>query len=101
MKQKTPLLKKGEIKKLLKRHPKWSCNSKETLISRTFSFSNQIDALAFIARITVHAQVQNHHPEILFSFGKVKVSLTTNDAKGLTKYDADLLDKIDTLQIGG
>lgn len=90
-------LKKGDLKKLLKTHQNWNMNAKGTQLTRTFRFSNQIDALAFIARIVVHAQVITHYPEITFTLGKVKVMLTTTEVKGLSTYDAELLERIDGL----
>lgn len=101
MKQENVLLKKGEIKKLFKKVPLWVLNTKETNLSRLFTFKNHIDALVFVARTTVHAQVQDHHPEIVYTFKKVKVVLTTHDVKGLTKNDFELAQKIDTLSHGG
>jgi 4a-hydroxytetrahydrobiopterin dehydratase len=88
------LLNKKEIAKELKKLPEWSTNPKETSITYTRTFKNHIDALVFIARITVHAQVLGHHPEIVFTYNKVKVTLTTHDAKGLTKKDFELAQKI-------
>lgn len=101
MKKDSVLLKKGERSKLLKKVPLWSLTPKETALVRTFVFTSHVDALVLIARITIHAQVQNHHPEILFTYCKVKVTLTTHDAKGLTLKDIRLAEKIDTLKIGG
>jgi 4a-hydroxytetrahydrobiopterin dehydratase len=101
MKKSVVLLKKGERTKLLKKVPLWSLSPKETTITRTFAFTSHIDALVLIARITVYAQVQNHHPEIHFTYCKVKVTLTTHDVKGLSTKDFELAQKIDSLKIGG
>jgi 4a-hydroxytetrahydrobiopterin dehydratase len=101
MKKDGVILKKGERSKLLKKVPLWSLTPKETALVRTFIFTSHIDALVLIARITVHAQVQNHHPEIHFTYCKVKVTLTTHDVKGLTIKDFELAEKIDSLKIGG
>ena len=97
MRKKRVLLNKREIKAVLKKHSEWSVNSKETMLYRTFSFSKYIEGLVFIARISVHAEVLQHHPDIEFSYGKVKVKLTTHDLKGLTKVDVALLERIDKL----
>ena len=101
MKNDGVLLKKGERTKLLKKVPEWTLCAKESAITRTFTFKAHIDALVFIARITVHAQVENHHPEIIFTYSKVKVTFTTHDAKGLTIKDFALAEKIDGLYSGG
>ena len=90
-------LKKSELTKALKSLPSWSLNPKGTVLSQTFTFNNHLDALVFIARITVHAQVLDHHPEILFTFKKLKVSLTTHDVKSVTKKDIELAKKISAI----
>jgi 4a-hydroxytetrahydrobiopterin dehydratase len=95
---KVKLLTKAELTKGLKKLPQWSSNQKATVLTYTRTFKNHVDALVFIARITVHAQVMNHHPEIVFSYNKVKVSLSTHDVKGLTKQDIALATKISSLQ---
>lgn len=91
------LLTKRELQSLLKKYPDWSVNKRETELSRTFTFSDYIAGLVFIARIAVHAEMLNHHPDIEFSYGKVKVKLSTHSFKGLTKVDAALLERIDAL----
>ncbi len=101
MKKTVSLLKNTELEKECKKLTLWSRNKKQTELSRIFTFNGHIDALVFIARITVHAQVLTHHPEILFTYAKVKVILTTHDVKGITKLDIDLAKRIDALYIGG
>jgi 4a-hydroxytetrahydrobiopterin dehydratase len=95
MKSKNVLLKKAEIKKCIKQLQLWQLNAKETELSRTISFKDHLDALVFIARTTVHAQVLQHHPEIVFSYKKVKIKLTTHELSGLTNADVELAKKID------
>lgn len=97
MKTKRVLLNKREISAVLKKHEGWSVNSKETQFYKTFTFPKYIDALVFIARITVHAEVLQHHPDIEFTYAKVKVKLSTHDLKGLTKVDVALLERIEKL----
>lgn len=95
------LLKKSEITKKLKSLEGWSINPKGTVLSRTFTFKNHIDAMVFIARATVNAQVLDHHPEIVFTFKKVRVSLTTKDAGGITAKDIELAQKISMVRKSG
>lgn len=97
MKKKVIPLTKKEILKLKKSLPLWTLNKKESEISRTYSTDTHIDALVLVARITVHAQVLNHHPEIIFSYAKLKITLTTHDVKGLTKLDFELARQIDLI----
>lgn len=95
-----PLTKK-EILKLKKVLPLWSCTKKDTVLSRAFTTKTHIDALVLIARITVHAQVLNHHPTITFTYAKVVVTVTTHDTKSLTKRDVELATEIDAIKVGG
>lgn len=77
----------------------WTLNARKTEISKLFATTSFISALAFVARITVHAEVLGHHPVIELSHSKVKVRLSTEDVKALTKLDFDLAKKIDGLKI--
>ena len=93
-------LTKPQLKKALKTlDADWVLQSKDTKMTRTFSFRNYIEAFIFVARITVHSEVMQHHPVVQLSYGKVKVTLTTHDAKGLTSFDVGLASKIDTLYL--
>ena len=80
-----------------KKHPEWKLTKKETEIQRTFLFDDYIAGLVFMARISVHAEVLGHHPDMTLSYGKVKVVLSTHDIKALSKKDVLLAGKIDNL----
>jgi 4a-hydroxytetrahydrobiopterin dehydratase len=87
-----------EVTKHLIRINTWVLNKKGTEISKTFSTNSFVDGLALIARITVHAELMNHHPKIELTYGAVTVTLTTHDVKGLTKLDFELAKRIDAVQ---
>ena len=95
------ILKKGELKKALKTLPNWNLNPKETALVFTATFKDHVDALVFIARATVNAQVLGHHPEIVFTYKKVKVTLTTKDVKGITKKDIELAHRLSAVRKSG
>ena len=88
---------KSDVEKNLKKLSEWKPNVKHTQIVKTYSFPNFVAALAFLAKVTVHAEVLEHHPEILLTYGEMKVTLYTKDAKGLTKKDFELAGRIDGL----
>jgi 4a-hydroxytetrahydrobiopterin dehydratase len=98
MKASIKLLTKAQLTKQLKTLDGWNHSEKAGTLQQTFTFKDHVDALVFIARVTVHAQVLDHHPDILFTFKKVKVILTTHDAKGLTALDIDFAKRIDVIQ---
>ena len=86
-----------EVQSSLRKLSEWVPNKKHTSISKSFVFPNFIGALAFLAKVTVHAEVMNHHPEATLSYGKLVITLSTHSVKGLTKSDFELARRIDGL----
>lgn len=91
------LTKKQLDKEVKKIDQDWKLASDDKKLSRIIEFTNPVEALSFIAKVVVHAEVAQHHPEIHLTYSKVKLSLTTHEVKGLTKRDVDLAKRIDTL----
>jgi 4a-hydroxytetrahydrobiopterin dehydratase len=77
----------------------WSNTGKE--ISKEFVFKDFAEAMAFANNIAAVAETENHHPDLLVSWGKVVVTLSThslhNGAGGLSEKDFSLAQKIDTI----
>ncbi len=95
--KKKPLVGK-DLEKKLKTLSDWHLNKKQTELSKLFVTESFIKGLAFAAKVAVHAEVMNHHPDILLSYKAVTITLTTHDVKGLTTLDFDLAKRIDKLQ---
>jgi 4a-hydroxytetrahydrobiopterin dehydratase len=98
------MFKKGEkaytekqVVKSLEKLSSWQPNKKHTTITKSFEFPNFVSALAFLAKVTVHAEVMGHHPTAELSYGKLIITLSSHDAKGLTKRDFELAVRIDGL----
>lgn len=89
----------SNIEKEIQKLSDWEANKHHTTISKLFEFPSFISALAFIAKITVHAEVLQHHPDIELSYGKVKVKLTTHHTGGLTHLDFALAERIDGIVV--
>ena len=68
-------------------------------LEREFRFKDFREALAFTNSLGEIAEAENHHPDISLSWGKVRVTLWTHKAKGLTENDFILAAKIDELAI--
>ena len=66
-------------------------------ISKTFVFNDFNSAVAFFNLVAKEAEAFNHHPDILNSFRKIKINLTTHDEKKITEKDLILASKIDAL----
>ena len=73
----------------------WKLNAKNTKLTKIIATNNFLDGVLLLSRITVHAEVLKHHPEVNLSYNRLKVSLTTHEAKGLTKLDFKLAKRID------
>ncbi len=87
------LLAEEEVSELLDRLPLWSLSARA--IERTLTFGNFEEAMEFVNRVAALAQAEDHHPDILISYNKVRLTLTTHKAGGLTCKDFVLGAKID------
>jgi 4a-hydroxytetrahydrobiopterin dehydratase len=78
-------------------------NEEKGVLARTFTFSNFVEAVAFVDKIVPLAEKAQHHPDInIFGFKNVKVMLCTHDAGSkITRKDVDLARKIDVLFVQG
>lgn len=66
-------------------------------LEREFTFPDFRSALAFTNRVGALAEAANHHPDIYLSWGKVRITLWTHTANGVTQKDHDLAKQIDAL----
>ena len=73
--------------------PNWS--KRAQTIFRTFKFEGFLKSIDFVNRIARKAQKINHYPDIDIRFDKVKLTLTTHDAGGLTEKDFTLAEQCD------
>ena len=64
-------------------------------ITREFLFSDFIDASAFLASVMIVTQEMDHHAEIWNIYNKVRLTLWSHDAGGVTERDLDLMTRID------
>ena len=57
-----------------------------------------VSAIALVDRIAVEAERANHHPDLLVhSYKRLRVTLSTHAANGITEYDFALAAAIDAL----
>ena len=66
-------------------------------LSRTFKFSNFVDALDWTNKLGALAEEQGHHPDIYLTWGKVKVDVWTHKIDNLSEADFILAAKIDRI----
>ncbi len=70
----------------------------EHRLEKEYSFKNFKDALSFTNKISAIAEEEGHHPDILLSYGKVKIFLWTHKIDALTENDFILAAKCDAIQ---
>ena len=69
----------------------------ETLV-RDLKFKDFAEAMAYVNRVADLAEEVNHHPDILVhGWNRVRLTLTTHSAGGLTENDHDMARRIDAL----
>ncbi|MGA3012489.1 MAG: 4a-hydroxytetrahydrobiopterin dehydratase [Bacteroidales bacterium] len=89
-------LSKEEIIKYLSNKLKsWTFN--DTAIRRDIEFRNFVEAFSFMTSIALEAEKMDHHPEWINSYNRVSIALNTHSAKGVTKKDFELAEKIDEI----
>lgn len=66
-------------------------------IVREFNFDDYNSTVEFVNKVARIAEAENHHPDINFSYGKVKITLSTHEAGGLSEKDFAMAYKIDSL----
>lgn len=66
-------------------------------IEREYAFDGYAPAVDFTNAVAELAEKQDHHPDILLSYGKVKVTLWTHKAGGLTLNDFVFAAKVEKM----
>lgn len=78
----------NEAQSRLGKLPGWQIEAGELV--RTFQFKDFLAALGFVNRVGDAAENAGHHPDIDIRYNKVRLSLVTHDAGGLTEKDFEL-----------
>ncbi len=75
----------------------WDFDDARDAMARQFLFSDFSEAFAFMTRVALLAEQQDHHPEWSNVWNRVDILLTTHDAGGLSARDVKLAKAIDAL----
>jgi 4a-hydroxytetrahydrobiopterin dehydratase len=59
----------------------------ENRLRKAYSFPSFATALAFVNKVGAIADEQNHHPDVMLSWGKAVVELWTHTVDGLSEND--------------
>ena len=91
----TTLLSPSTVEARLAALPDWRLEGK--IITCTRTFKDFITAVNFVNRLVAPAEAAGHHPDLLISYNRVIIQLTTHDAGGLTEKDFTLAEVITSL----
>ena len=75
--------------------PGWQIDSGELV--KTFQFKDFLAALRFVNLVGEASEAAGHHPDIEIRYNRVRLSLLTHSAGGLTAKDFDLARQADQL----
>ena len=73
----------------------WRAVDGRDAITREFRFKDFNAAFGFMARVALHAEKHDHHPEWSNVYNRVTITLATHDAGGVTDKDVALAHFID------
>ena len=66
-------------------------------LHKEYSFDDFVAAFGFLAKVALHAERANHHPEITNVYNSVTIDLTTHDVGGISDRDVQMARTIDGL----
>ena len=91
-----------EIDQMLGELPEWEVVEVEgeKRLTRTFTFKDFVQALAFTNQVGEAAEEQDHHPKLVTEWGKVDVTWWTHKIGGLHQNDFIMAAKTDQLYQG-
>ena len=73
-------------------------NKTDNSLYQSFTFKDFSEAFAFLTRVALLAEQNNHHPTIKNTYNKVEIWLTTHEAGDtITQKDNNLAAAIDKL----
>ena len=75
----------------------WTLGEDGKALVRSFTFKDFSEAFAFLTRVAMHAERQDHHPEFTSVWNRVDFRLTSHDAGGVTARDEKLAEAINRL----
>ena len=75
----------------------WDYDEARDAITRSFTFTDFVEAFGFMTRVALLAEKADHHPEWSNVWNRVDILLTTHDAGGLSARDVEMATAIDAL----
>ena len=82
-----------ELEAFLSNTEGWT--SQGDAIHKDFAFPGFRAAIAFVNRVAARADAAHHHPDIEIHYNRVRISLSTHDAGGVSEKDVAAAAEID------
>ena len=92
-----PLLKGKQLQKFYSQLKRGWKVVDEHHLEKEYPFPNFVKGLEFTNKVGALAEQEGHHPDILLSYSKVKITLWTHKIDGLTESDFILAAKCDEI----
>jgi 4a-hydroxytetrahydrobiopterin dehydratase len=91
----TPPLTQVEAQNLLKQLDNWELSDK--LLSKTFTFKNYYQVIAFVNAVAWMTHREDHHPDMMVGYNKCHMEYSTHSVGGLSENDFICAAKVDAL----
>ena len=91
-----------EIHKYLKKVDGWDIkknDEKKYYLEKNFKFKNFLESQNFINKVGNIAEMEGHHPDIIFGWGYATIKIFTHAIRGLAESDFILAAKVDQIKI--
>jgi len=82
-------------------HNDWAIDASGKEISRTFTFGNYYQTMAFVNAVAWIVHAEDHHPDLEVGYNRCHVRFSTHSTGGLSENDFICSAKIDTLLPAG
>ncbi|WP_296508871.1 4a-hydroxytetrahydrobiopterin dehydratase [Rhodoferax sp.] len=69
----------------------------DVAIEKTYKFENFLKTMAFVNAVAYVAEQQDHHPELLLTYGSCSVRFNTHDVQGVSRSDFECAALVDAL----
>ncbi len=87
----------GEARDMLGQLKDWELDESGKEISRSFTFKNYYQTMAFVNALAWIAHQEDHHPDLQVGYNRVQVRFSTHSIGGLSENDFICAAKIDAL----
>ena len=69
----------------------------DVAIEKTYRFDNFLATMSFVNAVAFIAEQQDHHPELLVTYGNCSVRFNTHDVYGVSRSDFECAALVDAL----